>query len=515
MDIQTQEMSTRKPTAIPRLKKKSSFDSAFSGCVNDHQQENTLNRCSSDPNHNSNKPDKNKQLFKFTLKEKLLNCVKNDDGTTPNNNDTDDEINSAIFSGRSEDKQVKNEKEHEETIDESFLLHKQNQTTNNSTSTMTSTGTLVQTQIECSCQTLTPNSGQNIKINEDQVNSENQPSFNQFLKEAYIKQIGKNAGRHNQILDQSCWNIMNPLYKNVGLSEDSKLKANLVSDVNVDKLSNHKEESSDFETEEETLVKDLPQVNTKLYQLYKSLTAQKSNTNETTYNRQDSLVKAFLQMFDEDSALVQKLRKDSKMDNRIKKFKGRLQRKDQNKQNNLQNCKSKLIQDIYKNDDVFSSITHSSVDNWSSYQCTPKRCISKQSCRRRSNVSVKGCGCEIRHLQLNDVQNSITDIQKGMKMMLANYSPTTNEEIALELVRMRIICDECIAYHRKAVMQNKKLQNEVQSLCETISKLMEGKKSRWYLKLLTLPLLGAAAYYVVKNFELFVQNPKIPVLDDE
>ncbi|GJQ81791.1 hypothetical protein Trydic_g334 [Trypoxylus dichotomus] len=560
MDSPIIETPLRRPTAIPRLNKKSSFDSGLTCSGDIHQEENALSRCSSDPNqHPGRCSDKTKKLGKFTMKE-TVNVSKSDEVTIPANSETDDEINSTIFSGRIEEKNGRSDVLQEShpvrnglesngvdsveddaiTVMEGMKFSPQYNKTDVSLdstgqSSASTNRTLTPAFIESSCQTVPPLQLQNLqntaageqmlrnRLAARALNVQTQKNPKQSLKEAYLKQMEFSKVDQNQTFNQCKWNAINPLYKNVTLKENildnsSKLTARLVSDIDVENLTK-KEDSSEIESDDEESTAHASQTNTGLYKLYKALAKSKEKEailNQTLENKRESLVNAFLEVFGNDSHIIQKLRNNTfaKNDDRFRRLKSDCQQQQEMK-NDIPTIQehpsefnnSKLIRDIYRNADVYSVMSQTSNEAWSC-PCTPKRFAGSKSSRTRSNASMKGCGCEMNHLQLNDVQKSITDIRNGMKMMLCSLSPTSNEEIAFELTRLRTLYNECLTYQRKLIMQNKRLQNDMQGLCSTVRKALDKKKSSSSLKyFFMLPILGIIGYFIAAHFDICKKIP--------
>lgn len=526
-------VNTRRPTAIPRLNKKSSFESALRCSNVQTPDENPLNRCASDPNQHTNRSDKGKKLGKFTI-----NDSKKDDGDTAGNSETDDEINSIIFNGKAEEKMA----EHDVKREDGDIAGKNRTIIKNINSHRSSNGTITPGYTESACQTVVPplqiptlqsddehtlrtRLSSRVSLNTRQT----QKSPNNSLKEAYLRQLESRNPRINRTFDQCTWNAINPLYKNLALSEGivegCKFNTNLINDTSIE-APVLKEESSDIDSDDETIFKSNstkpePEANAGLYKLYKMLAKNKEDEailKQSYENKRETLVNAFLEVFGNDSHIIQKLRNNTLIKNEdlLKKLQGDSQVKISSQNRGISTIPefvpSKFIQDIYKNDDVFSTVTQSTNDIWSCHS-SPKRRPASKASRPKSNVSLRSCGCEIKHLQLNEVQKSITDIHKGMKFMLANLSPTSNEELALELAKLRVLYTETLSYHKKLLLQNRKLQTDMHKLCQSVNKMMEGRKSGGFiLKLLMLPILGAITYFVVTHFDLC---KKFPVICEE
>ncbi|KAK9732048.1 hypothetical protein QE152_g13129 [Popillia japonica] len=546
MDPPTTDAISQKPTAIPRLNKRSSVDSALSCNNDDSQAETPLSRSSSDPNqHPGKSSDKTKNIGKFTLKDKAVGC-KNDDANIAcgHNNETDDEINSTIFTGKhdestSKNEEVKLDKDRQDNNESVSMFVNENAISLNTTctsldstedSSLNSDRTVIPSFQENSCQTIPPPPPQPPQNISDEKQVLKKKLRETSLKESYLQQTELSRTR-------SRWNAINPLYKNIALRRDSKFRARLISDINVSNLTKKDESSdidtddeacfespADIDTDDEACFESPAQTNLGLYKLYKSLSKNKEkdeDPNQGLDKKRESLVNAFLEVFENDSHIIQKLKNNSVVKNSSDQFK-KLKR--DNKKDfkvdfstiqehiNMEINKAKVVQDIYKNDDVLSILTQSSNENWSR-PCTPRR----DDNSKVSPLKSGSCGCEMKHLQYNDLQKSITDIRNGMKLILANFSPTANEDIALELTRLRSLYNECLTHQRKVMAQNRKLQADVNNLCFTIYKIMDKQKSGSIFKsrssgsifkYLVLPLLGVLTYFVVTHYDI---REKIPV----
>ncbi|KAK9731998.1 hypothetical protein QE152_g13136 [Popillia japonica] len=191
------------------------------------------------------------------------------------------------------------------------------------------------------------------------------------------------------------------LKENIALKRDRKFRARLRSDINVSNLTK-KDKSSDIDTDDEACFEFPAQINLGLYKLYKSLSKNKEkdeDPNQALDKKRESLVEAFLEVFENDSYIIQKLKNNSVAKNssdQFKKFK-RENMKDFKvdfstiqEHINMEINKPKVVQDIYKNDDILSILTQSSNENWSR-PCTPGR----DDNSKVSPLKSGSCGCEI------------------------------------------------------------------------------------------------------------------------
>ncbi|KAK9732046.1 hypothetical protein QE152_g13127 [Popillia japonica] len=96
-----------------------------------------------------------------------------------------------------------------------------------------------------------------------------------------------------------------------------------ISDINVSNLTK-KDESFDIDTDDEACFESPAQTNLGLYKLYKSLSKNKDkdeNPNQVVDEKRESLVKGFLEVFENDSHIIQKLKNNSVVKNSSDQFK--------------------------------------------------------------------------------------------------------------------------------------------------------------------------------------------------